>query len=114
MANRRLVLLNSFVLVTAILATSAAAGNGRSTPEPRRQLSAHAREAPGRVLVYHDMEGLAGQDDWKSFLFSHPEKYPDGQKLLAADLNAVIDGLFAGGASQVDVVDAHGSGDHEP
>ena len=34
--------------------------------------------------------------------------------MLAADLNAVIDGLFAGGATQVDVVDAHGSGNPEP
>jgi D-amino peptidase len=67
-----------------------------------------------RVLVYHDMEGLAGQDDWRTYLFSHPEKYPEGQKMLAADLNAVIDGLFAGGATQVDVVDAHGSGNPEP
>ena len=70
--------------------------------------------APIRVLVYHDMEGLAGQDDWRTFLFSHPEKYPEGQKMLAADLNAVIDGLFAGGATQVDVVDAHGSGNPDP
>jgi D-amino peptidase len=60
------------------------------------------------------MEGLAGQDDWRTFLFSHPEKYPEGQKMLAADLNAVIEGLFAGGATQVDVVDAHGSGNPEP
>ena len=60
------------------------------------------------------MEGLAGQDDWKTFLFSHPERYPEGQKMLAADLNAVIDGLFAGGATQVDVVDAHGSGNPDP
>jgi D-amino peptidase len=70
--------------------------------------------APIRVLVYHDMEGLAGQDDWRTFLFSHPERYPEGQKMLAADLNAVIDGLFAGGATQVDVVDAHGSGNPDP
>ena len=80
---------------------------------PHRTASTHAN-APVRVLVYHDMEGLAGQDDWKTFLFSHPEKYPEGQKMLAADLNAVIDGLFAGGATQVDVVDAHGSGNPEP
>jgi D-amino peptidase len=60
------------------------------------------------------MEGLAGQDDWQSFLFSHPEKYPAGQKLLAADINAVVDGLFTGGATQVDVVDAHGSGNPDP
>lgn len=74
----------------------------------------HVTGAPIRILVYHDMEGLAGQDDWRTFLFSHPEKYPEGQKMLAADLNAVIDGLFTGGATQVDVVDAHGSGNPEP
>jgi D-amino peptidase len=74
----------------------------------------HFAGAPIRILVYHDMEGLAGQDDWRTFLFSHPEKYPEGQKMLAADLNAVIDGLFAGGATRVDVVDAHGSGNPEP
>ena len=34
--------------------------------------------------------------------------------MLAADLNAVIEGLFAGGATQVDVVDAHGSGNPDP
>lgn len=74
-----------------------------------------AKRAAGiRVLVYHDMEGLAGQDDWRTFLFSHPERYPEGQKMLAADLNAVIEGLFAGGATQVDVVDAHGSGNPDP
>ena len=86
-----------------IIATTAAA--------PRR---ARPTTAPIRILVYHDMEGLAGQDDWRTFLFSHPEKYPEGQKMLAADLNAVIDGLIAGGATQVDVVDAHGSGNPEP
>jgi len=46
----------------------------RSTPTTAR----HVAGAPIRVLVYHDMEGLAGQDDWRTFLFSHPEKYPEG------------------------------------
>lgn len=84
-----------------------------TAPTPNK-VAKHNAGAPIRILVYHDMEGLAGQDDWRTFLFSHPEKYPEGQKMLAADLNAVIDGLFAGGASQVDVVDAHGSGNPEP
>ena len=95
----------SLAVALLSLLLTAAAPNGRSP---------HATGAPIRVLVYHDMEGLAGQDDWHTFLFSHPEKYPEGQKMLAADLNAVIDGLFAGGATQVDVVDAHGSGNPEP
>jgi len=92
-------------LLSLLLTAAAPTPNGRAPHRPG---------APIRVLVYHDMEGLAGQDDWHTFLFSHPEKYPEGQKMLAADLNAVIDGLFAGGATQVDVVDAHGSGNPEP
>jgi hypothetical protein len=95
------------VAVAAVAATVAVAAVA-----PKREMPTTG--APVRVLLYHDMEGLAGQDDWRTFLFSHPEKYPDGQKLLAADLNAVIDGLFAGGATQVDVVDAHGSGNPDP
>ena len=67
-----------------------------------------------RVLVYHDMEGLAGQDDYRTFNYSHPEFYAKGQEYLAADINAVVDGLFAGGATSVEIVDAHGSGNPSP
>ncbi len=67
-----------------------------------------------RVLVYHDMEGLAGQNDPQTYRFIHREKYALGQKMLVADLNAVIAGLFDGGATVVHVVDAHGSGNPEP
>ncbi len=67
-----------------------------------------------RVLVYHDMEGLSGQDDWRTFDFGHSSFYQNGRRLLTDDVNAVIDGLFAGGADVVNVVDAHGSGNPEP
>ncbi len=66
-----------------------------------------------RILVLHDMEGLAGQSDPATFLFGTAQ-YPTGQELLAADVNAVIDGLFAGGATEVHVVDGHGSGNPDP
>ncbi len=66
-----------------------------------------------RVLVYHDMEGLAGQDNLMSYVFGMPE-YPQGQEMLAADINAVIAGLYQGGATEVDVVDAHGSLNPDP
>ncbi|MFN8581367.1 MAG: M55 family metallopeptidase [Gemmatimonadaceae bacterium] len=67
-----------------------------------------------RVLVYHDMEGLAGQSDYRTFNYSHPEYYAKGQEYLAADINAVVDGLFAGGATSVEIIDAHGSGNPAP
>lgn len=67
-----------------------------------------------RILVLHDMEGLAGQTRPNTFRFDHPEAYPQGQAMLVADLNAVIAGLFEGGATKVDVLDEHGSGNPEP
>lgn len=66
-----------------------------------------------RVLVLHDMEGLAGQEDWKTFLHGYPQ-YEEGQQMLAADMNAVIEGLFRGGADEIHVVDGHGSTNPEP
>jgi D-amino peptidase len=116
MTTSRLALGALVALGAALLgaATTHRAAPTRTAPVTLSSPTPPAPNAPVRVLVYHDMEGLAGQDDWQTFLFFHPEKYPEGQKMLAADLNAVIDGLFAGGATQVDVVDAHGSGNPEP
>lgn len=50
------------------------------------------------------MEGLAGQADPRTWSFANPVQYEYGRTLLMADLNAVIDGLFAGGADSVFVV----------
>lgn len=66
-----------------------------------------------RVLIIHDMEGLSGQDDPRSYRFG-TEQYPSGQEMLAADVNAVVDGLFAGGATEVVIADGHGSGNPDP
>lgn len=72
-----------------------------------------ASEGRVRVLIIHDMEGLSGQDDPSSFDFG-TALYPEGQEMLAADVNAVVEGLFAGGATEVLVADGHGSGNPEP
>ncbi|MDT9600282.1 M55 family metallopeptidase [Sphingosinicella rhizophila] len=66
-----------------------------------------------KILVLYDMEGLSGVDNPTSFLFGDPD-YPEAQNRLVADVNAVVDGLFKGGATAVDVVDAHGSGNQAP
>lgn len=66
-----------------------------------------------RVLVLHDMEGLSGQSDPRTFSFGEKE-YAKGQELLAGDVNAVIEGLYAGGATEAFVVDGHGSGNPDP
>lgn len=84
-------------------------------PTPPWTLTDPAPDADGilRILVYHDMEGLSGQDDPLTFEFGK-EQYPLGREMLLADVNAVIEGLFLGGADEVHVVDGHGSGNPEP
>src|SRR5205085_484738 len=76
--------------------------------------SSHAQQRRLRVLVLHDMEGLAGEDDWREFIASYPDLYARGRQLLTDDVNAVIAGLVAGGATSIEVVDGHGSGNPDP
>jgi D-amino peptidase len=76
--------------------------------------TAQAQQAQKRVLVLYDMEGLSGEDDWRQFSFGYPEQYAKGRQLLTDDMNATIEGLAAAGATKIDVVDGHGSGNQEP
>jgi D-amino peptidase len=88
-------------------ATMSVPGRIASTPAPDR-------DGIFKVLLFHDMEGLAGQADPRSHRFAQKEAYAFGRELLMADVNAVVDGLFAGGADSVLIVDGHGSGNREP
>ncbi|MEO7963008.1 MAG: M55 family metallopeptidase [Gemmatimonadaceae bacterium] len=89
--------------------TPAATSNVAWTLEPVRPDTSHGL----RILVFHDMEGLSGQSDPATFLFG-TSAYPKGQELLAADINAVVAGLYDGGATEVMVADGHGSGNPAP
>ena len=88
--------------------------SAQPSAEPWTLEDVTANTADGiRVLIIHDMEGLSGQDDPRSYRFG-TEQYPSGQEMLAADVNAVVDGLFAGGATEVVIADGHGSGNTDP
>jgi D-amino peptidase len=80
-----------------------------------RELLEPAGNAEGmiKILLYYDMEGVSGQNLIRSLDFGNDE-YFEAREWLTDDVNAVIDGLFAGGADAVDVVDAHGSGNPNP
>ena len=80
-----------------------------------RYLSDPAADTDGliKILVYYDMEGISGQNDIRSLDFGN-EEYNQAREWLTNDVNAVIDGLFLGGADEVHVVDAHGSGNPDP
>ncbi|MDH3272418.1 MAG: M55 family metallopeptidase [Gemmatimonadota bacterium] len=102
--------------VLALLLVGCAAGRDAADGVSDRILDEPAADTDGvlRVLVYHDMEGLTGQSDPNTFRYSHPERYAVGRQYLTGDVNAVVAGLFAGGADEVHVVDGHGSGNPEP
>ncbi len=65
-------------------------------------------------MLMTDLEGVAGvlnNHDWTSPDGRFNEK---GMRLLTEEVNAAVDGLFAGGAREVIIVDGHGSGAIDP
>jgi D-amino peptidase len=62
-----------------------------------------------KIIIITDLEGCAGilDDEW---IFPKGKHYLQGKRLLTDEVNAAIDGLYAGGAAAVSVVDGHGCG----
>ena len=74
------------------------------------------RPAPGavgpKVLIYVDMDGSSGVSKPNQVLYPNPEYFAH-RRFITADVNAAIRGLKAGGAGEIVVTDAHGSGNTE-
>lgn len=104
------------VVAVSLLAMVGCGSGGGEVDRAGRVVADPAEDTDGvvRVLVYHDMEGLTGQSDPNTFRFAHPERYAVGRTYLTGDVNAVVAGLFDGGADEVHIVDGHGSGNPEP
>ena len=64
-----------------------------------------------RVLVIADMEGISGIETVESCAPGDPA-YPAGQRLLAAEVNAVAEAAFDTGATGGSVIDWHGNSDN--
>src|SRR6185295_4749251 len=56
------------------------------------ETSGTARAPAGRgkvsILIYYDMEGVSGQEDWRTASYAHQDQYRLGRELLTADVNA--------------------------
>jgi len=61
-------------------------------------------------MLLYDMEGVSGATDFKHTSFLHQAEYTIGRKSLTDDVNAAIAGLKSAGATEIVVVDGHGSG----
>ena len=62
-----------------------------------------------RVLIISDMEGVAGISRWEQ-VAAGKSGYEEGRRLYTEEINATVRGAFAGGASEVVVMDCHGAG----
>lgn len=102
------------IVITAIIFTVACHPPSQDSQPQIFREPASDKDGVIKILVLYDMEGLSGQKDWRTTDYSYPEYYKKGQEYLTGDVNAVIEGLFEGGAEVVHVVDGHGSGNPEP
>jgi D-amino peptidase len=72
--------------------------------------SGMSQQKPLKVLLLYDMEGVSGASSVRHTNFGAEPEYTEGRKSLTADVNAAIAGLKAAGATEIVVVDGHGSG----
>jgi D-amino peptidase len=62
-----------------------------------------------KIYIHTDLEGISGIDRIE-MIDKNGVSYRDSIVRLMADVNAAIDGAFAGGATHVTVLDSHGGG----
>jgi D-amino peptidase len=63
-----------------------------------------------KILLMTDMEGVAGVKNFRDFCHPESPQYDKACRMETAEVNAAIDGFFAGGASYIQVADGHGPG----
>jgi len=64
-----------------------------------------------KIYIHTDLEGISGIDTYE-MIQRDGGRYAECCGLLMGDLNAAIDGAFAGGADHVTVLDSHGGGNN--
>lgn len=62
-----------------------------------------------RVMIWVDMEGIAGIETWDQVSGGKPQ-YEEGRRLMTAEVNAAVRGAKAAGADDIIVIDCHGAG----
>jgi len=102
----------SLLALLALSANSSSPSINAGTPRAGNVLRRDSAAAAPKVLIYVDMDGSSGVDRAQQVLYPNPEYFAHRQ-FITSDLNAAIRGLKAGGAGEVVVTDAHGSGNAE-
>jgi D-amino peptidase len=81
-----------------------------ATQSPASRPARTAKRPVKRIYIVTDMEGVAGVQNAEQWLGPEGRYYDVGRKLLTLEVNAAIEGFFAGGATEVVVADGHGAG----
>src|ERR1051326_6081015 len=63
-------------------------------------------QAP-RILIVTDLEGVGGVNDRDEQLLPGQRRYIESQRILTGEVNAAVEGAFAGGAEEVVIWDGH-------
>lgn len=99
-----------FLKTSTVAGAGLAAGatNPIGQLEPASTPAAHSKSL--KVYVVTDMEGVHGIFNWEDQCQPFKSaRWAESQKLLAGEVNAAVDGLFVGGATEVVVADLHDS-----
>jgi D-amino peptidase len=67
-----------------------------------------------RVYIMTDLEGVAGVLNFADWCLPESRYYELAKELLTREVNAAVDGFFAGGATAIMVADGHGAGAINP
>ena len=67
-----------------------------------------------KIMLMTDLEGVAGVLNAEDWIFAGGRYHSKGIRLLTEEVNAAVDGLLEGGATDVIVADAHGGGAIDP
>jgi D-amino peptidase len=62
-----------------------------------------------KLLIAVDMEGITGVSSWDHVSWDKPD-YSRFRRLMTGDVNAAVQGAYAGGVEQVIIADGHGLG----
>lgn len=90
-----------FLLVIFFISIALACATGVSSEEKQ------VKEI--KIYIHTDMEGITGIDSFE-MIQRDGTRFKECCELLMGDLNAAVDGAFAGGAKHVTVLDSHGGG----
>ena len=63
-----------------------------------------------KIMMMTDLEGCAGVIDFENWALASGRYYDTAKKFLTEEVNAAVDGLVAGGATEIVVLDGHGPG----